>query len=276
MKCLGSLVVLAALLALPAGTASAAETIAPGVAAALKARGVFVGDGAGVLRWSDPLTRAEALKVLVAVLRGEPDGDTAQRGLPPDVSPHAWYAPYIRYGLETGLVKGYADGYFRPDATVSLAELAVLYARAARSLGGDPGQGLSPAVLEPAWAAAEIAGYPEVCDWLDITPGTPGDLSAAATRARAGLATFKALHQFGLLFDIEGSFSGFNESSDTLALAAGGGRTLTLRVSASSVTADMDGGLLGEGDLKAGDRIGVILGVQGQAAVVVREQKAGG
>ena len=40
-----------------------------------------------------------------------------------------WAAPYIRWAIREGLLKGYPDGTFQPDKPVTRAELAVILHR---------------------------------------------------------------------------------------------------------------------------------------------------
>jgi len=90
--------------------------------------------GAGVLDGTDPehyepgrpVTRAELTKLLVKALN-LPAVETATTFV--DVPATAWYADYIAAAAGAGLVKGYEDGSFRPDAFVTREELAVILVR---------------------------------------------------------------------------------------------------------------------------------------------------
>lgn len=46
-----------------------------------------------------------------------------------DVSDHHWAVKYIEQAAEAGILSGYPDGTFRPDGSVTRAELAVVVAR---------------------------------------------------------------------------------------------------------------------------------------------------
>ncbi|PPQ47353.1 hypothetical protein C5G87_18755 [Paenibacillus peoriae] len=52
-----------------------------------------------------------------------------------DVQFESWYADSVRTAAAAGLIKGYADGSFRPDTSVSREELAVIIERALRFAG---------------------------------------------------------------------------------------------------------------------------------------------
>lgn len=47
----------------------------------------------------------------------------------PDVTEADWFAPYVCWAKEKGIVSGYADGHFYPHRTVSVAEAAKILAR---------------------------------------------------------------------------------------------------------------------------------------------------
>lgn len=62
-------------------------------------------------------------------------GRTYTAGMFPDV-PEAWYTTYVAAVYELGLMQGDADGSFRPDGSVTLAETAALAARLHQTYNG--------------------------------------------------------------------------------------------------------------------------------------------
>ncbi|MEX0974593.1 MAG: S-layer homology domain-containing protein [Bacillota bacterium] len=258
-------------LAWPAASASPEESLPAGVAAVLRARGVMNGDPDGSFRWDEPLSRAEALKVVVAVVRNAPESRRVQIGLPFDVPADAWYASYVRYGLETGLVKGYGDGSFRPHAPISMAEYAVLYARVARSLGESPRETSGFEGLKPLWAIGEIGGYRPLCEWLAIASGSSVDLGYVISRAEAGLLAYEAMAEFGLLFDLEGKVAAYDEDAGVIILSIGAGHSVRVEVTESSIVMGIHGDALSPGDLNVDDPVGAVLDAGGEAAVVIRK-----
>lgn len=54
-----------------------------------------------------------------------------------DVAEDAYYAPYVEWAAENGIVLGYGDGNFGPDDSVTQEQAAVIIARYARYLGVD-------------------------------------------------------------------------------------------------------------------------------------------
>ena len=68
------------------------------------------------------INRAEFLKIILesdstvsVALATEPTGFS-------DVNEGEWYAPYIRYAKDNGIIEGYPDGTFRPGQAVNFAE----------------------------------------------------------------------------------------------------------------------------------------------------------
>ena len=82
-----------------------------------------------------PLTRAEALKVIVALHPGYASRlQWFVQHMPPialftDVDQSSWYAPYLETTYEAGLVTGHADHTFRPSSPIAAEEAIVLLLR---------------------------------------------------------------------------------------------------------------------------------------------------
>lgn len=57
-------------------------------------------------------------------------GPRPARRLFPDVDPAAWYAPAVARMARAGIMRGYADGTFRPAVPVTRGELAAILANA--------------------------------------------------------------------------------------------------------------------------------------------------
>lgn len=78
------------------------------------------GDEDDVVRPEDPLTRAEAAKIIYSLLRNPPE-NAVSSGFA-DVPQNAWYMSRVDSLAATGLISGYPDGSFRPENRISRAE----------------------------------------------------------------------------------------------------------------------------------------------------------
>lgn len=107
------------------------------------------------------ITRAEFAALLVRGLGLTP----AQGANFIDVDDQAWYAGEVAAAEKAGLVNGYADGSFRPNAAITREQIAVMLARALQVAGADtpeiPADGLLARYIDDnsisGWARASIA-----------------------------------------------------------------------------------------------------------------------
>ncbi len=72
-----------------------------------------------------PITRAEAIKILLNLYRITPGGTQNFQ----DVSSELWYSSYIAAAVQTGLVSGYTDGTFKPNNNLTRAEMSKVLVR---------------------------------------------------------------------------------------------------------------------------------------------------
>ena len=90
----------------------------------------IVGYEDGTIRPNGHITRAEAATVFFRLLTDEArDANLTDRSPYPDVSAGAWYNKAIATLSRMGILSGYEDGSFRPNATVTRAEFAAIAAR---------------------------------------------------------------------------------------------------------------------------------------------------
>ena len=83
------------------------------------------GDGKGYFYPNTPVTREEAVTMLVSSLRASLDDlPSAQFVDSESISP--WAQKAVDYAVTKGLLHGYPDGSFRPGQNLSRAEVAVL------------------------------------------------------------------------------------------------------------------------------------------------------
>lgn len=116
----------------------------------VRALEIMVGDEKGNMNLSQPVTRAQLAKMMVAASRykdtiGE---DGSGYSLFKDVKSTHWASEYIRLAVEQGWVVGYTDGSFRPDAPVKLEEACTALER---MLGYDS------STLAGSWPAAQLS-----------------------------------------------------------------------------------------------------------------------
>ena len=83
----------------------------------------------GSFRPSNSLTRAEAAVILSKILTTQMENKTYTSKFS-DVNPSDWYGNYVCFLTEQGIIDGYTDGTFRPDASITRAELVALVAKA--------------------------------------------------------------------------------------------------------------------------------------------------
>lgn len=94
-------------------------------------RGIVSGNADGTFRPDSVINRAEFTKIIIAARFSETEmADCIARTyvLFPDVRLNDWFAPYVCIAKEKGIVRGYADGYFRPEQTINIAESSQILA----------------------------------------------------------------------------------------------------------------------------------------------------
>lgn len=111
----------------------------------LKEYGIMVGDADGEFHPYRSLTRAELAKIAVMMYNPDfmADADLSAQSFS-DVGPDHWAYPYIEYAQQSGIIDGYDDGTFRPEAEVTIEEALKMvvsllgYAPMAEDTGGYP------------------------------------------------------------------------------------------------------------------------------------------
>lgn len=86
------------------------------------ANNIISGYENGTFEPNKQINRAEAVKILLDAAKiAVGTGYSAKF---PDVAKSSWYAPYINYVAEKGIVSGYNDGTFGPNKNLTRAETA--------------------------------------------------------------------------------------------------------------------------------------------------------
>ncbi|WP_429845154.1 S-layer homology domain-containing protein [Brevibacillus sp. FIR094] len=92
----------------------------------LGSKGIVTGKEDGNFDPDSPLTRAEFTAMLVRAFYALDETATESFS---DVNPPQWHVPFIASSEKRDIVKGYPDGTFRPDHTISREEMAAIGAR---------------------------------------------------------------------------------------------------------------------------------------------------
>ena len=82
------------------------------------------------------MTRAEVTTMFARLLTEKMAADQTYSNTVSDVAKSHWAANYIGYMQQFGIITGYADGSFRPDASVTRAEFAAIASRFERLTEG--------------------------------------------------------------------------------------------------------------------------------------------
>ncbi|WP_127493637.1 immunoglobulin-like domain-containing protein [Paenibacillus glycanilyticus] len=147
----------------------------------------------GTFRPDNTVTRAEFVVMLVKALQlpvsskevAFTDGATIQE----------WAEDSIAIAVNAGMINGYADGTFRPDAAITRAEMAVIIARILQLPAASAGTtGFSDDEAIPAWSKQAI----EALKQAGILNGRGDNLfvpNGTATRAEAVVLLLRLLEQ---------------------------------------------------------------------------------
>ncbi|MBD5148828.1 MAG: S-layer homology domain-containing protein [Oscillibacter sp.] len=125
---------------------------------------IMVGDETGHFNPDKPVTRAEMAAIICRVL-GETENLPMDSSLFPDVADCFWGNGYIIKAATLDIIKGYEDGSFHPDDTVTYAQALTMVVRTmgleetAIALGGYPGGYIKAA--EENGFAGEFTASPE-------------------------------------------------------------------------------------------------------------------
>lgn len=142
--------------------------------------GLFDGTGAEAFSPNEAMTRGMFVKVLGSAAGAEPGGESASRFA--DVPEDAYYAPYVAWAAETGVVKGTSDTTFSPEEPITREDMAVMLYQYAEARGFDTSY--EEERLEAFPDSGEIAGYAVTAMAWAVTQGCWQ--AAAATWSQKG------------------------------------------------------------------------------------------
>ncbi|MBH5318306.1 S-layer homology domain-containing protein [Paenibacillus sp. GSMTC-2017] len=155
------------------------------------AAGFVNGYSNGTFKPNGAVMREEFAVMLMKVLKSEQKGETLI--FTDSAKVEAWAKDSVAQAVKLGIITGYSDGSFRPDATITRSEMASMIAKALelKVVAGAKTDFADDASI-PAWAKAAISAVKEA----GIMQGKAGNLfkpSAQATRAEAVTVLLKVL-----------------------------------------------------------------------------------
>jgi hypothetical protein len=147
--------------------------------------GILEGYPDGSFQPDRAVTRAEFTAILVKALQ-LPETGAAAESFADEAAIGEWAKKPIGLAQRLGIVSGYEDGSFRPQAEVTRAEMAVMAARALGldAAGSGTGSGFADDRQIPAWAKGASAALKEA----GLAEGKEGGIyapAASTTRAEA-------------------------------------------------------------------------------------------
>lgn len=170
----------------------------------MAARHVIEAAANGEFGPDEKITRAEVVKMLVNMLRYDPDRSVSlefpQTASFKDVGTGDPYFAYVETALKHGIIKMSADRSFNPKDTITREQLATMIMRA---LGIEAGSDLSGLNYEdkdqiPAWAAGSIAAAYER-GYIQSINGKDFGVGYSATRAQAVVIMKRIMDKSGML-----------------------------------------------------------------------------
>ncbi|MBA9087186.1 putative phosphodiesterase [Fontibacillus solani] len=157
----------------------------------LAAKGIVSGYADGTFKPKGEVTRAEFAVMLARMLNMQGNGATLE--FTDNASIGAWAKEGIAQAVQAGIVNGYGDGSFRPNARISRTEMVTMIANALGIVDNAKARTAFADDAEiPAWAKSAVAATVE----SGIVQGVSGNKFApkqTATRAEAAVILLKAL-----------------------------------------------------------------------------------
>ena len=152
----------------------------------LASKGVVNGRSATEFEPMGEITRAEFAKLVVTIYNINV-GEGLETSAFADVAAGEWYTPYVIAAAHYGIVTGYPDGMFRPNALVSRQEMAVMMNRAITTFRTPVETINAPKTWTdeiPAWSADAINAL-QTAGIMNGTSETTFGATDASTRAMA-------------------------------------------------------------------------------------------
>ncbi|GIQ68931.1 chitobiase/beta-hexosaminidase C-terminal domain-containing protein [Xylanibacillus composti] len=154
-------------------------------------KGIVSGYPDGTFKPNHPVTRAEFTVMLAGALKLEGDGSALTFTDHDRIG--GWAKQAVAQAVQAGIVDGYNDGSFRPNAQITRVEMAVMIARALQlQLNANASTGFADDETIPQWAKGAV----EAIRKLGIVDGRGGNRfvpNETATRAEATVMLLRLL-----------------------------------------------------------------------------------
>ncbi|WP_193726918.1 choice-of-anchor I family protein [Paenibacillus guangzhouensis] len=151
-------------------------------------KGIVVGRPDGSFKPNDKITRAEYMAVLFRSLNMEQIADAGSTFT--DVSPEAWYGPYVGALTVSGIITGFPDGRLQPNQVMTREEACVILYRAWKNkLPSGAGAKQVDASQLSSWSRDAVIALVQAGI---IQGGSNGDLKLKQTITRAEVAKMVA------------------------------------------------------------------------------------
>ena len=146
-------------------------------------QGLMTGTSATTFEPNTSTTRA----MIVAILNRLEDGPTADGGTFTDVANGDWYADAVNWAARVGIVAGFEDGTFRPNAPITREQMAAILYNYAQWKGYDVSSraDLSRYSDQPSLWANDVMQWAVGEGLISGTSATTLDPQGTATRAQA-------------------------------------------------------------------------------------------
>ncbi|BAU29821.1 putative repeat protein (TIGR02543 family) [Aneurinibacillus soli] len=153
--------------------------------------GIVSGYPDGTFKPNSTVTRAEFAVMLMNTLK--PQGEGAVLTFTDTAKIDAWAQKAVAQAVQAGIINGYEDGTFRPDAEITRPEMAAMIANTlGQSIKADTATGFADDKDIPTWAKGAVAAMKKlgIIEGKGTNEFAPGDKT---TRAEAVTVLLKML-----------------------------------------------------------------------------------
>ncbi len=159
----------------------------------LSTAGIINGFDNGTFGPDQSVTRGQAAAIINRVIQHQP-ATLATFG---DIAPGKWYEKDVAAMKELGIMGGFADGTFRPEATMTKAEMATIVTRAFDLQNTVTAAGMSYKDVTPDFWAYDAIVTMSAIDSTSVFAGEQFKASNNATRAEFSSAIYNAKNASG-------------------------------------------------------------------------------